>query len=101
MKKYILVENIILKFDEVSNRYYAFCISTGDHFILTKSGYFILEFLEMGKDINEIISFVHKNENIDLDTCKRDTLNFINKSEKIGIISILKEEQKNDKKEHN
>lgn len=91
MKKYILVENIILKFDKISNRYYAFCISSGDHFILTKTGYFILEFLEKGKGIDEIINFVHKKERIDLNICKTDTLNFINKSEKVGIISIHKE----------
>ena len=101
MGKYILNKCIRLKYDEPSKKFYAFCISSGDHFVLTKTGYLILELIEKGKDINEIINLIHKKERIDFDTCKTDTLNFLNKSKENGIIAINKEVDKNDKKGQN
>lgn len=98
MKKYILDKNIRLKYDKASEKYYAFCISSGNHYVLTQTGYLILELLEKGKNIDEIINFIHKKERIDLNICKTDTINFLNKSKKIGIIAIYKEDNKNDKK---
>lgn len=99
MKKYILDKNIRLKHDKASEKYYAFCVSSGDHYVLTRTGYFILELLEKGKNIDEIINFIYEKEKIDLDICKTDIMKFLNKSEKIGIIVIDKEDSKNDKKE--
>ena len=101
MKKYKLDKNIRLKFDKVSEKYYAFCISSGDHYELTKTGYLILELIENGKNFNESINFIQKNEKIDLNICKTDTINFLEKSKKIGILAIDKEDYKNDKKGQN
>ena len=39
MKKYILNRQVRLKHDEASDKFYAFCIDTGDHFTLNKTGF--------------------------------------------------------------
>jgi len=98
MKKYKLNKNVCLKYDDVSDKYYAFCVNSGDHFALNRVGFFILTLLEKGYSIDEIINSVHKQENIDLNICKTDTINFLNKSKKIGIIAIEKEDHNYDKK---
>ena len=101
MKNNYLNKEIRLKYDKASEKYYAFCISSGDHYILTRTAYLILELIEQGKNTNEITNFIHKKEKIDLDICTTDTKQFINKCIKNGIIINNREVNTNDKKRQN
>ena len=92
MKEYILDKDIRLKDDDVNDAYYAFSISSGEHYILTKTGYLILKAIEIGQGVEEIINFIQEKESIDYDVCRTDTINFLNKVEKTGIIALHKEE---------
>ena len=90
MKKYILNKQVKLKHDEASDKFYAFCIETGDHFILNKTGYNILRYFDEGKDLTEIVELIHEESNVDEKTVLTDTLNFLEKSEKNGILVHIK-----------
>lgn len=96
-----LDENIRLKFDKASDKYYVFSISTGDHYTLTKIGFEILDLVGKNKNIEEIINFIHEKESVDLDTCKTDTLDFLNKCEKLCIIVNNNEGNGHEKKKQN
>ncbi len=86
MNKYVLDKQLKLKYDEGSDKYYAFCIESGDHFELNKAGYLILNFLSKPKSVEDIIEFIPKDINTKSLDVRKDTLTFLKISEKNGII---------------
>ena len=86
MKKYILDKQIRLKHDEASDKYYVFCIESGDHFELNKTGYLILDFLTDEQCLNDIVECIHKDKNAKIQYVRKDTIDFLKKSENNGII---------------
>ena len=88
MKKYTLNKEVRLKHDEAFDKYYAFCIDTGDHFTLNKTGFTILNSLDEGKSLDEIVTMLTR------DNCKKtvnmDIIHFLELSEKNGIIALIK-----------
>ena len=89
MKKYILNKQIRLKHDEASDKLYAFCIETGDHFTLNKTGFTILYNLKESKSLNEIVTILTKEMNVNEKTVLTDTIQFLELSEKNGIIAYM------------
>ena len=89
MKKYILNKQVRLKHDEASDKFYAFCIETGDHFNLNKTGFTILNYLKDGKTLEEIVTMLAKNMVVDEKTVLADTIQFLELSEKNGIIAYM------------
>ncbi len=86
MKKYILDKQIRLKHDEAADKYYAFCIESGDHFELNKTGYSILNFLTDEQCLDDIVDYISKDKNSEIQFVRKDTLDFLKISEKNGII---------------
>ena len=89
MKKYILKSQVKLKHDEASDKFYAFCIDTGDHFILNKTGFTILNNLKEGKSLEEIVTMLTRDMIVDEKTVLTDTIHFLELSEKNGIIAYM------------
>jgi hypothetical protein len=89
MKKYILNKEVRLKHDEAYNKYYAFCIYTGDHFTLNKTGFSILNTLDEGKSLIDIVAMLTKETNIDKETIETDVIHFLELSQKNGIIALI------------
>jgi hypothetical protein len=87
MKKYILNNQIKLKHDVASDKYYAFCIDSGDHFTLNKTGFTILNNLIAAKSLDEIVAMLAKEMLVDEKTALTDTIHFLELSEKNGIIA--------------
>jgi hypothetical protein len=90
MKRYILNKQVRLKHDEASDKYYAFCIDTGDHFTLNKTGFTILKNLKEGMSIDEIIAFTLEQMVVKNKAILDDTIHFLELSEKNGIIALIK-----------
>jgi hypothetical protein len=90
MKKYILNKQVRLKHDEASDKFYAFCIDTGDHFTLNKTGLTILNYLKEGKSLKEIVTILARDMVGDEKIILTDTIQFLELSEKNGIIAIIK-----------
>jgi hypothetical protein len=86
-KKYILNSQVKLKHDEASDKFYAFCIDTGDHFTLNKTGFTILSYLDEGKSLEEIVAMLPREMIVDEKTAFPDTIQFLELSEKNGIIA--------------
>jgi hypothetical protein len=89
MKKYILNSQVKLKHDESSDKFYAFCIDTGDHFNLNKTGFTILNILNVEKSLDEIVKLLSKEMIVDEKTVLTDTIHFLELSEKNGIIAYM------------
>ena len=89
MKKYILNKQVRLKHDEASDKFYAFCIETGDHFDLNKTGFTILNYIKEGKSLEEIVTMLAKHIIVDEKTVVTDTIQFLELSEKNGIIAYM------------
>ena len=87
MKKYILNKQVRLKHDEASDKFYAFCIDTGDHFTLNKTGFTILNNLKESKSLEEIVTILTKEMNVNEKTVLTDAIHFLELSEKNGIIA--------------
>ena len=89
MKKYILNKQVRLKHDEASDKFYAFCIDTGDHFDLNKTGFTILNYLKEGKNLEEIVAMLTREMKVEEKTVLTDTIQFLELSEKNGIIAYI------------
>jgi hypothetical protein len=89
MKRYILNKQIRLKHDEASDKFYAFCIDTGDHFNLNKTGFTILNYLKEGKSLDEIVTMLTSDMIVDEKTVLTDTIYFLELSEKNDIIAYM------------
>ena len=89
MKKYILNKQVRLKHDEASDKFYVFCIETGDHFDLNKTGFTILNYIKEGKSLEEIVTMLAKHMIVDEKTVVTDTIQFLELSEKNGIIAYM------------
>ena len=87
MSKFILSKEVRLKFDEASDKYYAFLIESGEHFNLNKTGYKILSNLYKEKTLEEIVGLLSLEMNVDEKTLRNDTIYFLELSEKNGIIA--------------
>jgi hypothetical protein len=87
MKKYILNKQVRLKHDEASDKYYAFCIDTGDHFNLNKTGFAILNILNEEKSLDEIVKDLSMVVLVNEKTALTDAIDFLELSEKNGIIA--------------
>jgi hypothetical protein len=87
MKRYILNKQVWLKHDEVSGKYYAFLVENGDHFNLNKTGFTILNYLKEEKDLDELITLLLKEMPVEMETALSDTIEFLDLSEKNGIIA--------------
>jgi hypothetical protein len=90
MKKYILNSQVRLKHDEASDKFYVFFIETGDHYYLNKTGFSILNNLNEEKSLNEIVSLLSEELIVDENTVVTDTIDFLELSEKNGIIASIK-----------
>lgn len=89
MKRYVLNKQVRLKHDEASDKFYAFCIDTGDHFTLNKTGFTILNILNEEKSLDEIVKLLSKEMIMDEKTVLTDTVQFLELSEKNGIIAYM------------
>jgi hypothetical protein len=89
MKKYILNNQVKLKHDEAYDKFYAFCIDTGDHFTLNKTGFNILNILNEEKSLDEIVTLLSEEMIVDEKTVLFDTIQFLEMSEKNGIIAYM------------
>ena len=89
MKKYILNKQVRLKHDEAYDKFYAFCIDTGDHFILNKTGFTIMNYLKKGKSLEEIVTMLKGNMIMGEKSVLADTIQFLELSEKNGIIAYM------------
>lgn len=87
MKRYVLKKQVRLKYDEASGKFYAFCIETGDHFILNKTGYLILKYMQEGKTPDQIAAVLSKSMNMDVESVMNDINQFLELSEKNDIIA--------------
>lgn len=89
MKKYILNKQVRLKHDEAYDKFYAFCIDTGDHFTLNKTGFTILSILNEEKSLDEIVTLLSEDIIVDEKAVLKDTIHFLELSEKNGIIAYM------------
>ena len=89
MKKYRLNKQVRLKHDEASDKFYVFFIETGDHFTLNKTGFTILNFLNESKSLDEIVTMLARDLIVDEKTVLTDTIQFLELSEKNGIIAYM------------
>jgi len=89
MKRYILNKQVRLKHDKASDKFYAFCIETGDHFDLNKTGFTILNYLKEGKRLEEIVAMLTREMIVKEKTVLTDTIQFLEMSEKNGIIAYM------------
>jgi len=89
MKKYILKKQVRLKHNEASDKFFAFCIETGDHFTLNKTGFTILSYLNKSKSLEEIVTILTKEMNVNEKTVLTDIVQFLELSEKNGIIAYI------------
>jgi len=89
MKRYILNKQVRLKHDDTSDKFYAFCIETGDHFTLNKTGFTILNYIKEGKSLEEIVTMLKGNMIMDEKSVLADTIQFLELSEKNGIIAYM------------
>lgn len=89
MKRYILNKQVRLKHDEASDKFYAFCIETGEHFTVNKTGFTILNLLKQEKSLDEIVTTLSGEMNVDEKTVLTDTVDFLELSEKNGIIACM------------
>ncbi len=89
MKRYLLNNQVRLKYDKASDKYYAFCIDSGDHFTLNKTGFTILDSLKEGLSLEEIISSLSENMSLNPKTAKSDIIHFLVLSEENGIIALI------------
>lgn len=89
MKRYVLNKQVRLKHDEASDKFYAFCIETGDHFTLNKTGFTILNNLKESKSLEGIVTILTKEMNVNEKTVLSDTVQFLELSEKNGIIAYM------------
>lgn len=89
MKKYILNKQVRLKYDEASDKFYAFCIETGDHFTLNKTGFTILSILNEEKSLDDIVTLLSEEIIVDEKAVFKDTIHFLELSEKNGIIAYM------------
>ena len=89
MKKYILNKQVRLKHDEAYDKFYAFCIDTGDHFTLNKTGFTILSILNKEKSLDDIVTLLSEEIIVDEKAVLKDTIHFLELSEKNGIIAYM------------
>lgn len=89
MKRYILNKQVRLKHDEASDKFYAFCIETGEHFTVNKTGFTILNLLKQEKSLDEIVTTLSGEMNVDEKPVLTDTVDFLELSEKNGIIACM------------
>ena len=89
MKRYILNKQVRLKHDEAPDKFYAFCIDTGDHFTLNKTGFTILNNLKEGKSLDEIFTMLTRDMIADEKIVLTDIIHFLELSEKNGIIAYM------------
>lgn len=89
MKTYILNKQVRLKYDEASDKFYAFCIETGDHFTLNKTGFTILSILNEEKSLDDIVTLLSEEIIVDEKAVFKDTIHFLELSEKNGIIAYM------------
>ena len=89
MKRYVLNKQVRLKHDEASDKFYAFFIEAGDHFDLNKTGFTILNYLKGGKNLDEIVTLLTGDMTVDEKTVLADTIQFLELSEKNGIIAYM------------
>ncbi|MCJ7446544.1 MAG: PqqD family protein [Bacteroidales bacterium] len=89
MKRYVLNKQVRLKYDKASDKYYAFCIDTGDHFNLNKTGFTILNILNEEKSLDEIVTLLSGDMIVDEKSVLSDTIQFLELSEKNGIIAYM------------
>ncbi|HUX56642.1 MAG TPA: PqqD family protein [Bacteroidales bacterium] len=89
MKKYILNKQVRLKHDEAYDKFYAFCIDTGDHFTLNKTGFTILSILNEEKSLDDIVTLLSEEIIVDEKAVFKDTIHFLELSEKNGIIAYM------------
>jgi hypothetical protein len=89
MKKYKLNNQIRLKHDEASDKFYAFCIGSGDHFTLNKTGFTILNYLKEDKTLDVIVSLLSRDMNVKQKIIYNDVISFLELSEKNGIIALI------------
>jgi hypothetical protein len=87
MKRYILNEQVKLKHNEATDKFYAFCIETGDHYSMNKTGFIILNLLKEAKSLDEIVSDLSDRIIVNEKTVLIDTIHFLELSEKNGIIA--------------
>lgn len=90
MKKYILNKQVRLKHDEANDKFYAFCIDTGDHFTLNETGFTILNYLKDWKSQDEIVTMLTRRMIVKEKTVLTDTIQFLELSEENGIIALIK-----------
>ena len=89
MRRYILKKQVRLKHEKAFDKFYAFCIDTGDHFTLNKTGFTILNILNEEKSLDEIVKLLSKKMNVNEKTVLTDTVQFLELSEKNGIIAYM------------
>ena len=89
MKRYILKKQVRLRHDGTSDKFYAFCIETGDHFTLNKTGFTILNNLKESKRLEEIVTILAKEMKVNKKTVLTDIIQFLELSEKNGIIAYM------------
>jgi hypothetical protein len=89
MKRYILNKQVRLKHEEASDKFYAFCIDTGDHFTLNKTGFTILNYLKEDKTLDVIVSLLSGDMSVEGKIIYNDVIRFLELSEKNGIIAYM------------
>ena len=90
MNKYVLNKEVRLKHDEVSDKYYAFLIESGEHFNLNKTGFTILNKITQEKSLNELVALLSEEIELNEKTVITDIIEFLELSEKNGIIAYIK-----------
>ena len=93
MVVYTLDKQVKLIFDKAANKYYAFCITSGDYFSLTPSGFNIMQKVSAGMSSAEIVKILCNEYEIDKNKCKNDVDEFLKNVENIGLIKKFKEEE--------
>jgi hypothetical protein len=90
INKYILNKEVKLKYDEASDKYYAFLIESGEHFDLNRMGFTILNYLNQEKTLNELVANLSSQIKLNKKTVTTDIIDFLLLSEKNGIIACIK-----------
>lgn len=73
-----LSDQVRLKHDEATDRFFLFCIQTGEHFRLNRTGYDILTLLKEGKTREEMVSWLGENYDVDTAVSHRDVEDILN-----------------------
>jgi len=89
---FMLDKQVKLVFDKAANKHYAFCVTSGDYFSLTPSGFEIMQKVSTGMSSAKIVKALCDEYDIDKNKCKNDVDEFLKSVETIGLIKKIEEE---------